>query len=128
MRLILAVSLRRWRSFPNDFIQGFESEPVACERSLSARASETRARKGMPRSAAADLARRKMASGISNVVFIAPYSHIYGSMSIQAALFALGLRGSGAGRTRVRIATRAHSRLRLAATRRRSNQRESGTA
>src|ERR1700689_5792873 len=69
MRLILAVSLCRQRSLRNGFIQGLVSlSPWA--RSLSDSASETSARKGIPRSAATVLARRKMASGISNVVFM----------------------------------------------------------
>src|ERR1700692_1790173 len=69
MRLILAVSLCRSRSLPNVFIQGLLSlSPWA--RSLSDSASETSARKGIPRSAATVLARRKMASGISKVVFM----------------------------------------------------------
>src|ERR1700687_4693979 len=83
IRLILAVSVCRCRSLPNVFIQCLLSvSPWA--RSLSASASETSARKGIPRSAATVLARRKMASGISNVVFIKPCSHIYGSASTGA--------------------------------------------
>src|SRR6266404_5661985 len=80
MRLILAVSLRRWRSLPKLFIQGLLLL-LCSERNLSAKASEISALRGIPRSAARDLARRKMLSGISKVVFfIEPLSHIYGSM------------------------------------------------
>src|SRR6266404_1557340 len=86
MRLILAVSLRRWRSLPKLFIQGLLL--VLCsERNLSAKASEINALRGIPRSAATDLARRKMPSGISKVVFfIAPLSHIYGSMPCDCSM------------------------------------------
>jgi hypothetical protein len=45
---------------------------------LSVTASVTKARSGMPRWAATDLARRKMGSGISRVVFTLPESNIYG--------------------------------------------------
>src|SRR5262249_55069031 len=79
IRLILAVSLRRWRSLPNAVIQGF-SDALVSATSLSFTASVTNSRKGMPRSAAADLARRKMGSGISRVVFIQIWSHFYGSI------------------------------------------------
>src|SRR5450755_859170 len=69
MWLIFTVSLRKRRSLPNVSIQGlFRFAPWA--RSLSASASETSARKGIPRPAATLLARRKIASGISKVVFI----------------------------------------------------------
>src|SRR5882762_4262219 len=68
MQLILAVSLRRRRSLPKAAIHGLPL-PLSV-RSLSARASEMSARSGIPRSAATDLARRKIASGISSVVFI----------------------------------------------------------
>src|ERR1700722_7956699 len=85
MRLILAVSLRKSRSLPNVFIQGLLSlSPWA--RSLSDSASETSARKGIPRSAATVLARRKMASGISNVVFIS-HAPIFMGASQRGACF-----------------------------------------
>src|SRR5215470_4858964 len=77
IRLILLVSLRRWRSLPNAFIHGF-SAALFSVTSLSFTASVTNSRKGIPRSAAADLARRKIESGISRVVFIQEWSHIYG--------------------------------------------------
>src|SRR6266481_5212563 len=68
MQLILAVSLRRRRSLPKAAIHGLPL-PLSV-RSLSARASDMSARSGIPRSAATDLARRKIASGISSVVFM----------------------------------------------------------
>src|SRR5882762_2741705 len=68
MQLILAVSLRRRRSLPKAAIHGLPL-PLSV-RSLSARASEMSARSGIPRWAATDLARRKIASGISSVVFM----------------------------------------------------------
>src|SRR6266404_326506 len=84
MRLILAVSLRSWRSFPKLFIQGL-LVLLSSERNLSAKASEISALGGIPRSAARDLARRKIPSGISKVVFfIEACSHIYGSMAKRA--------------------------------------------
>src|ERR1700733_6885766 len=76
IRLILAVSLRRCRSLPKAFIQGFSAVFVLAT-SLSLTASVTYSRNGIPRSAAADLARRNMVSGISKVVFMPSYSHIY---------------------------------------------------
>src|SRR5208283_2585993 len=68
-RLIRAFSLRKCFSLPMCLTQGF-SEAFASDASLSLTASVTNSRKGIPRSAATDLARRKMGSGISNVVFI----------------------------------------------------------
>src|ERR1700677_4627785 len=68
IRLIRAVSFRRWRSLPKALIQGLSL--FVSPRNFSARASEINARSGMPRSAARDLARRKMPSGISKVVFL----------------------------------------------------------
>src|SRR5262249_43788565 len=63
------------------------SEALECALNFSLTASVTNSRNGIPRSAARDFARRKMLSGISNVVFIYSLnldrcSHIYGSESI----------------------------------------------
>src|SRR6202521_1666832 len=69
-------SLCRCLSLPTCFIQGL-SWDVVC--SFSWTASVTSWRKGMPRWAAADFARRNRKSGISRVVFTFPYYHIYGS-------------------------------------------------
>src|SRR5262249_7906517 len=57
------------RSFPKAAIHGLFPTLVSTT-SLSFTASVTNSRKGIPRSAATDLALRKMASGISRVVFI----------------------------------------------------------
>src|ERR1035437_5207483 len=75
IRSILTVSLCKDRSLPNDFIHGLSSPPGA--RNLSASASVTNALSGIPRSAAADFARRNSGSGISSVVFIYPDSPIF---------------------------------------------------
>src|SRR6266700_2295879 len=83
-RLILAVSGRKCRSLPKAAIQGLPRPFSAW--SLSATASETKAQKGIPRSAARDLARRKMLSGISRVVFMALFSRIYGRGSKKSLL------------------------------------------
>src|SRR6267143_6167138 len=80
MRLILVVSLWRCRSLPKVFIQGFSAERGGVL-SLSWTASVTNWRNGIPRSAATDFARRKIGSGISSVVFMHLFSHIYGSES-----------------------------------------------
>src|SRR5882762_2365560 len=80
MRLILAVSLWRRRSLPKVFIQGFSAE-CGGVLSLSWTASVTNWRNGIPRSAATDFTRRKIGSGISSVVFMYIFSHIYGSES-----------------------------------------------
>src|SRR5580698_7194103 len=53
---------------------------------LSWTASVTSWRSGIPRSAASDFARRKRTSGISSVVFICPYYHIYGNMGVREVL------------------------------------------
>src|ERR1700687_3429385 len=82
IRLSLAVSLCRSRSLPNVSIQGLLSLSRR-RRSLSTSASETSARKGIPRSAATVLARRKIASGISNVVFMKSLSHIMGTEAVH---------------------------------------------
>src|ERR1700730_13769392 len=66
--LIRAVSLRKSFSLPMCFIQGFWPVPVDVF-NLSSTASVTNCRRGMPRSAAFDFARRKIVSGISNLVF-----------------------------------------------------------
>src|SRR5215470_6835122 len=86
IRLIFLVSLRRWRSLPNAVIQGFFAALFSA-RSLSFTASVTNSRKGIPRSAAVDLARRKMGSGISRVVFMEVWSHIYGRSVNRCLLF-----------------------------------------
>src|SRR5439155_1304552 len=83
-RLILAVSLRKCRSLPKAAIQGLPRPFSAW--SFSTTASETKAQKGIPRSAARDLARRKMPSGISRVVFMPLLSHIYGRGSRKSLL------------------------------------------
>src|SRR5271163_4345345 len=67
--LMRAVSLRKCFSPPASFNQGC-LPGAGLSFNLSSTASVTNCRKGMPRSAALDLARRKMASGISSVVFI----------------------------------------------------------
>src|ERR1700733_3067266 len=82
MRLILVVSLWRWRSLPKVFIQGFSAERGGAL-SLSWTASVTNWRNGIPRSAAIDFARRKIGSGISSVVFMHLCSHIYGGESMN---------------------------------------------
>src|SRR5580658_7178042 len=82
-RLIRALSLRRCFNLPMCLTHGF-SEALASEASLSFTASVTNSRKGIPRAAATDLARRNTGSGISKVVFIIGRSHIYGSMSMHA--------------------------------------------
>jgi len=67
--VIRTVSLRKSFSLPMCFIQGFW--PVAgAVLNLTSTASVTNCRRGMPCSAAFDFARRKMVSGISNVVFM----------------------------------------------------------
>ena len=67
--LIRAVSLRKCRRLPANFILAFcRAGDLAS--SLSATASLTNWRRGILCSAAFALARRKMASGISNVVFM----------------------------------------------------------
>src|SRR5215470_1199490 len=96
IRLILLVSLRRWRSLPNAVIQGFSAALLSAV-SLSLTSSVTNSRKGIPRSAAADLARRKMGSGISSVVFTHVSSHIYGNTVNRGLLFRLKI-GSSARR------------------------------
>src|SRR6267154_567252 len=67
--LMRAVSFRKRFSLPICLTQGLPSD-LALAASLSLTASVTNSRRGMPRSAATDLARRKMVSGISSVVFI----------------------------------------------------------
>src|SRR5580658_4926109 len=69
-------SLCRCLSLPTCFIQGFSWDVVL---NFSWTASVTSWRRGMPRWAAADFARRKRKSGISRVVFTDPYYHIYGT-------------------------------------------------
>src|SRR5579859_2187569 len=69
--LIPSVSLCRSFSLPMCFIHGFWSAAGAVF-NLSSTASVTNCRSGMPCSAAFDFARRKIRSGISNVVFMAP--------------------------------------------------------
>src|SRR5579863_2909188 len=64
-----SVSLCKCFSRPISFSQGF-SLTRASVASLSFTASVTNSRKGIPRAAATDLARRKTGSGISSVVFI----------------------------------------------------------
>src|SRR6266568_1446387 len=71
------VSLCRCLRPPASFTQGLLAV-LSSDASLSFTASVTNSRSGMPRSAATDLARRKMRSGISSVVFTKSYSHIYG--------------------------------------------------
>src|SRR5690242_607706 len=78
IRLMRAVSRCRCFSLPMCFTQGFPA-PLVEAASLSLTASVTNSRRGIPRSAATDLARRNTASGISKVVFIVEVSHIYGS-------------------------------------------------
>src|ERR1700674_2003312 len=68
-------SLCRCLSLPTCFIQGLSWDVVF---SFSWTASVTSWRKGIPRWAAADFARRNRKSGISRVVFTCPYYHIYG--------------------------------------------------
>src|ERR1700676_447990 len=68
-------SLCRCLSLPTCFIQGFSWDVVF---SFSWTASVTSWRRGIPRWAAADFARRNKKSGISRVVFTLPYYHIYG--------------------------------------------------
>src|ERR1035441_2539946 len=75
VRLMLADSLRRLRSLPNDLSHGLSLRPWT--RNFSASASDTNSRNGIPCWAAADLARRKRASGISSVVFIYDDSPIF---------------------------------------------------
>src|ERR1700733_6655672 len=76
-------SLCRLRSPPNAFIQ-VGAEGLSLEESPAPRwrCSRTawvkRSFRGTPRSAAAALAFRKRTSGISTVVFIAPFSRKYG--------------------------------------------------
>ena len=77
--------------------------------SLSTTASETKARNGIPRSAARDLARRKMASGISRVVFMVLLSHIYGSGS-RKRVFIAPPRGGRATGKRAHLASRSSAR------------------
>src|SRR6266852_5383855 len=67
--VIRTVSLRRSFSFPMCLIHGFWPAAGAVF-NLSSTASVTNCRRGMPCSAAFDFARRKIVSGISNVVFI----------------------------------------------------------
>src|ERR1700740_2777185 len=81
-RLIRAVSLRKCFSLPICFAHGF-SAALASAASLSLTASVTNSRRGIPRSAALALARRKTVSGISSVVFTNKDSHIYGSKSMS---------------------------------------------
>src|SRR5258707_10753288 len=73
-----AVSFPKRFSWPICSTQGLPSD-LALAASLSLTASVTNSRRGMPRSAATDLARRKMVSGISGLVFITLCSHIYGN-------------------------------------------------
>jgi hypothetical protein len=68
IRLIGIVSLWRCLRPPASLTQGFSSL-FKLASSSSVTASVTKARSGMPRWAATDLARRKMGSGISRVVF-----------------------------------------------------------
>src|SRR6266566_2661464 len=67
---IRCVSLRRSLSLPTCFIQGFRPD-VGEDFNLSSTASVTNCRRGTPCAAAFDLARRKIMSRISRVVFIA---------------------------------------------------------
>src|SRR4029077_16422304 len=69
------LSLCRCFSFPRCFIQGFSWVVVF---NFSWIASVTSWRRGIPRWAAADFARRNKKSGVSRVVFTHPYYHIYG--------------------------------------------------
>src|SRR5260370_30571615 len=75
-----SVSLRKCFSLPICLTQGF-SEVLPSAASLSLTASVTTSRSGIPRLAAVILARRKMRSGISKVVFMTLCSHIYGRSS-----------------------------------------------
>src|SRR5712675_346125 len=90
--LMRAVSFRKRFSLPICLTQGLPSD-LALAASLSLTASVTNSRRGMPRSAATDLARRKMVSGISSVVFIKLCSHIYGNT--QANGGGRNLKGDG---------------------------------
>src|SRR6266540_4323817 len=74
------VSLCKWRSLPKPCIQSGSPERAGLllGLSFSCRASLTNCLSVWLRSAAFDLALRKRASGISMVVFIGPYYHIYG--------------------------------------------------
>src|SRR3981189_1022342 len=76
--LMRAVFFRKRFSLPICLTQGLPSD-LALAASLSSTASVTNSRRGMPRSAAPDFARRKMVSGIFSVVFIKLRSHIYGN-------------------------------------------------
>src|SRR5712671_719774 len=80
--LMHAVSFRKRFSLPICLIQGLPSD-LALAASLSLTASVTNSRSGMPRSAATDLARRKMLSGIPSVVFIKLCSHTYGNTQVS---------------------------------------------
>src|ERR1700722_8192298 len=71
-------SLCRCLSRPTCRIQGFSWDVVF---NFSWTASVTSWRKGIPRWAAADFARRNRKSGISRVVFTYPYYHIYGCIA-----------------------------------------------
>src|SRR5271170_4056749 len=71
---ICFLSLWRCLSFPRCFIQGFSWEVIF---SFSWTASVTSWRRGIPRWAAADLARRKRKSGISRVVFMDSHITIF---------------------------------------------------
>jgi hypothetical protein len=67
--LIRCVSLCRSLSLPTCFIHGLRPD-VGEDFNLSSTASVTNCRRGIPCAAAFDLARRKIISGISRVVFI----------------------------------------------------------
>jgi len=69
-QIACACQPMRTRAFENPQTQGAGPRYPCCS--------------GIPCSAAADWARRKMASGISRVVFMRPASHIYGSCSSLA--------------------------------------------
>jgi hypothetical protein len=77
IRLIRTVWLWRCLRPPASLTQGYSSFFKQAS-SFSVTASVTKTRSGMPRCAATDLARRKMGSGISRVVFTLPGSHSYG--------------------------------------------------
>src|SRR5712672_195309 len=80
--LMRAVSFRKRFSLPICLTQGLPSD-LALAASLSLTASVTNSQSGMPRSAATDLARRKMVSGISSVVFIKLCSDTYGNTQVS---------------------------------------------
>src|SRR6202795_1480693 len=76
------VSLRSRRSLPNPSIHPGSPRRVlsVLTASFSCNASVTSCLSVWPRSAALDLALRNRRSGISSVVFMSPYYHIYGCL------------------------------------------------